>query len=177
MAAEVSPLARASNSRPKRIRAMMPLTASKYTSAWSPAEAKMPGSTEATAEYRNAAPVPTAISVFMSAARCWNARQAPTKNAPPPPPGGGGGGAREPRGRGPGGRAVREGVEPREGRRDHPVQRAHHHAEHVPGMMAAFHQRHRAYHGRDRGHGGDGELGSEEPDLSSPAQTLALHRI
>ena len=65
---EVRCLARASNMLPVRINAMISTTASKYTSGATPRLIKKSGATVATSEYRKAAPVPTATSVFMSAA-------------------------------------------------------------------------------------------------------------
>ena len=80
--------ARDSSNRPSRINAMITAAASKYTgtvaaaipSMAEPAPvalAKKPGAIVAAVEYTYAAPVPTAMSVFMSAARWRNAAHAP----------------------------------------------------------------------------------------------------
>ncbi len=83
MASDVLPRARASSRRPRRTRAMMTTAVSKYTgaAAWPAATGASvdtaDGAIVATAEYANAAPVPTAMRVFMSAVRWRKAFQAP----------------------------------------------------------------------------------------------------
>ena len=68
--------ARASNMLPTSTSEMMNSTASKYTSGETPLARKNRGAIVAAVEKRNAAPVPTAINVFMSAAWCRNADHA-----------------------------------------------------------------------------------------------------
>ena len=78
MAAAARRRERASIVLPASTSARMNTTASKYTSAGTPRVSNNRGATVTAAEYRNAAPVPAAISVFMSVVRCRAAAQALT---------------------------------------------------------------------------------------------------
>ena len=77
-AAEVCLRARASSALPRRMSAMITITASKYSGASIPPRVKRWGWSVAARESTYAAPVPTAMSVFMSAVWCRKARQART---------------------------------------------------------------------------------------------------